>query len=138
MSHGIPRGDNVDLWAYRTSASNSTAQDQAINNGATYSTATYAISIYIDGIDFIDIAMKATVPDAAISGDVTFSWLLTNNSTWPKQASFTTKLTPTRNTTADRANQTIDVRGYKYLCILSVANACGQNLTAVNAEVVGR
>jgi hypothetical protein len=129
--------DNIDLWAYRTSADVET-DIATINNAATYSTTTYAYAIYVDGVDFIDIAMKCTVPDAAISGDLTFSWLLTNNATYPTIASFTSKMTPVRNITACRGNQAFDVRGYKYLKVLSVTNSSGQTLTNVNAEVTGK
>lgn len=133
------KGDNVDKWAMRTSATVDTAVDKAsLAHAGTYNTTTYMIATRIDGCDFIDIAMKCTVPDAAISGDLTFSWLLTSCDTWPKQASFTSKMTPTRNITADRANQMFDVRGYKQLKLLSIYNGSGQTLTDINAEIVGK
>ena len=135
----VTPGEMVDKWALRTSATVDTAVDYAsLAHAATYSTTTYMIETWIDGCDFIDIAMKATVPDAAISGDLTFSWLLTNNATYPKQASFTSKMTPVRNITADRANQLFDVRGYKYIKLLSIYNGSGQTLTNINAEITGK
>lgn len=138
MTNGIPKQDPLEKYALRATEAGNTAQSQSINNGVTYSTTTYMFQMNVDGYEFIDISMFCTVPDAAISGDLTYSWLLTNNANWPKQASFTSKMTPTRNVTADRANQCFDVRGYKYLKLLSIANASGQNLTAVNAEVTGK
>ena len=135
----MPVGDMVDKWAMRTSATVDTAVDLAtLAHAATYDTTTYMIETYIDGCDFIDIAMKATVPDLAISGDLTFSWLLTSNATWPKQASFTSYMTPVRATAADRANQMFDVRAYKYIKLLSIVNSSGQTLTAINAEITGK
>ena len=128
--------DSVDKWAYRTALATNVASSVSVNSAATYSTTTYAFEIALNGHKNVDIAMICTVPDAAISGDLTFYWLLTNGATYPKQASFTSKMTPTRNITADRANQKFDVEGYKYLKILQVINTCGQNLTSVNAEVM--
>lgn len=129
--------DSVDKWSYRTAAGTNVASDVAANSGATYSTTTYAMETALNGHKTIDIAMKCTVPDAAITGDLTFYWLLTNGATYPKQATFTSKMTPTRNITADRYNQKFDVEGYKYLKIQQVINTCGQNLTAINAEITG-
>lgn len=127
--------DSVDKWCYRTAEATNVASSVAAVNGATYSTTTYAYQIYISGHKTIDVAMICTVPDAAITGDLTFYWMLTNGATYPKQATFTSKMTPTRNITADRANQMFDVEGYKFLKILKVINTCGQDLTAINAEV---
>jgi len=128
--------DSVDKWAYRTALATNVASSVSVNSAATYSTTTYAFEIALNGHKNVDIAMICTVPDAAISGDLTFYWLLTNGATYPKQATFTSKMTPTQNITADRANQGFSVAGYKYLKILKVINTCGQNLTSVNAEVM--
>jgi hypothetical protein len=127
--------DSVDKWCYRTAEATNVASSVAAVNGATYSTTTYAYQINVSGHKTVDIAMICTVPDAAISGDLTFYWFLTNGATFPKQASFTSKMTPVRNITADRANQAFNVEGYKFLKIWKVINTCGQDLLAINAEV---
>lgn len=129
------KNDQVDKWCYRTALDTNVASNVAAVNGATYSTTTYAYAIPISGNDGVDIAMICTVPDAAISGVLTFHWLLTNGDVWPKQTTFTSQMTPVRNITADRANQSFNTKGYKYLKILKVINTCGQDLTAINAEV---
>ena len=129
--------DSVDKWCYRTALATNVASSVAAVSTATYSTTTYAYEIALNGHKTIDIAMICTVPNLAISGDLTFYWLLTNGATYPKQTSFTSKMTPTQAITADRANQAFNVEGYKYLKIQQVTNLCGQDLTAINAEVTG-
>lgn len=131
MARKINGLDPVNKDAY-------SADIASIANGATYSTTTYIQEMDIDGADFIDIKMKCTVPDAAISGGLTFYWFLTNDNTdYPSVATFTSQMTPVQNTTT-KENHTYDVRGYKYLKVQKVVNSSGQTLTAVNAQVTSR
>ena len=133
--------NDLDLWAYRASASDETAQDVAsIAAGATYSTLTYAIAININQLKILKISMKSTGGNASAASAVTFHWQVTNTivadvPVWSDtDATFTTVMTQ-NGTTAKQISALVRVSG-KYLRCLKVVNAdTSYTATAVNAKV---
>jgi hypothetical protein len=134
-------GNDLDLWAYRASAADETAQDVAsIAAGATYSTLTYAVAININGLKIVKISMKSTGGNASAASAVTFHWQVANTITadvpvWSDtDATFTTVMTQ-NGTSAKQVSQLVRVSG-KYLRLLKVVNAdASYTATLVNAKV---
>jgi hypothetical protein len=118
----IPTKTDLILWAYRTSADDETAQDIAtIAATATYSTTTYAIAMWINGLKQVNLTAKLTGGNASAVGPVDFYVLLYDDAdNVPTKESFIMRVVTTGET-AQKTPQSFKVK-HRYLKILKVVN----------------
>jgi hypothetical protein len=132
----IPTKTDLNLWAYRASADDETAQDIAsIAAAGTYSTTTYAIAIWINGLKQINLTAKLTGGNASAVGPVDFYILLYDDAdNVPTKESFIMRVVTT-GATAQKTPQSFKVK-HRYMKILKVVNNdASYTATAVNLLV---
>lgn len=118
-----PLKTDLNLWAYRTSAADETAQDIATiaAAGGAYTTTTYAIPVWVNGLKQVNLTAKLTGGNASAVGPVDFYVLLYDDAdNVPTKESFIMRVVVT-GATAQKTPQSYKVK-HRYLKILKVVN----------------
>jgi hypothetical protein len=117
-----PVKTDLNLWLYRASATSETAQDIAtIAATQSYTTTTYAIETWINGLQQVNLTVKATGANASAVGPLDVYVLLYDDpDNVPTKESFIMRVVVT-GATAQKTPQSFRTK-HKYMKVLKVVN----------------